>query len=67
MPVVGNKEHGTGEAAKGISGEEGCSHADGAMPDKMQGDYGAGDSGVGPQIITEGDSSRTSPLKGTKE
>jgi len=67
MPIVGNKEHATGEAAKGMAGEDGYSHAEGKVPNKMTGSYGAGDTGTGPEIEDPGGgSSRTTPLKGTK-
>ena len=66
MPVVGNKEHGTGEAAQGTAGEEGLQWVDGMTPEKTTENYGAGDGGTGPQVVTEGESSRSTPLKGSK-
>ena len=66
MPKVGNKEHGTGEAAKSTKGEEGLMWPtdEASPPHANTGDYGQGASGKGSELVTEGDSNRSTPLKG---
>jgi len=68
MPKIGNTEHATGEAAKGEKGEEGLMWPTDAQspPHANTEDYGQGGQGRGPQLVTEGGSNRTTPLKSGK-
>jgi hypothetical protein len=66
MPRIGTKDHGTGEAAAGIKAEEGLMWPtdEQSPPVANVESYGQGGSGIGPDLVTEGDSNRSTPLKG---